>query len=141
MSSPFNVFRQERVFKRRGQGTYLNGRFYESDFTYFRAPVSLQPMTGVEVQHLPEGRRDSGTLKCYTDLELVTVRDANPDILIAFGYEYELVEVQPWLNNLITHYKVMATKIGPAPKFIDEARIIVTGELRITAADEFRGVN
>lgn len=137
----FNVFRQQQFFKRPAKGTYQNGRYVTPDPEYFNAFVSLQPDAGLNVDYREEGRRDSGQLKCYTNFDVVTTSRANADILIAFGYEWELSEVSFWRNNLINHNKFKARKIGKAPEFIDDARIIVTGELRITAMDETRIVN
>lgn len=137
----FNIFRKEYIFKRPNAGVYQNGSFVTSSYNLFRAKVSIQPTSGLQVQYDESGRREQGELQCYTNFNVKTVSDANPDILIAFGYEWQLHQVNFWTNNIINHNAFLARKIGKAEDFIDETRIIVTGEIRITALDETRIVN
>jgi len=108
MSSPFDVFRQARVFKRNVTGQRIDGKWVE-DANPIDVPItaSLQPLRPQELQQLPEGRRTNQAFKMYTDTELKTVHNQNPDTIIIGSSEFEVYSVAPWQNNIINHYKAI----------------------------------
>ena len=108
-------FRQTLTVKRRSVGAYNNAGFYEvqSSNTTLTITASIQPITGSDLVLLPENRREEELLKLYTDTPLIGVEKGNPrncDIITIDGYDYEVVKVFPWKNNVIPHYKVVVAK-------------------------------
>lgn len=77
--------------------------------------ASIQPLTGEDLQELPEGRQSLNGYKLYTSFRIRTVTDVNPDQVEIFGQRYEVVQVFPWQNNvnfsIVNHYKYMTQKL------------------------------
>jgi hypothetical protein len=77
--------------------------------------ASIQPMSGEEMEMLPEGRHDQAGYKLYTSFRIRTVTDINPDQVEIFGERYEVVQVFPWQNNsnfnIVNHYKFLTLKL------------------------------
>lgn len=79
---------------------------------------SAQPLTGKEMETLPENRRNTSSYRVFTETELQTTNDATglkPDRLTLFGKLCEIIEVQPWQNGLINHYSCVASEIDDKP--------------------------
>ena len=88
----------------------VNGvwEFSETDGTF---SGSVQPLTGKELQFLPEGRRDIGLMKVYSNTPLsVSVEGSNTpgDIVIWAGRKWEIIRELVFANDLINHYKYIA---------------------------------
>lgn len=88
----------------------VNGvwEFSETDGTF---TGSVQPLTGKELQFLPEGRRDIGLMKVYSNTPLsVSVEGSNTpgDIVIWAGRKWEIIRELVFANDLINHYKYIA---------------------------------
>lgn len=106
------ILRSTFTIKRLTPGAYVNGFWVEGSSSTFNILATVQPVSGLEMQSLPEGRRESQAVKIYTSTQLRTIEDSkNPDILLAFGYEFEIATVEPWQSNLINHYKCIAYKL------------------------------
>jgi hypothetical protein len=101
------------MIRRKAPGQYVNGYWQEGAGELFQIKASVQPMRGTEMEMLPEGRRQSQAVKLYTNTQLQTVDDSNPDTLQAFGSSYEVLSVEPWQSNVLSHYKVTAVRVGP----------------------------
>lgn len=104
-------FRTQFTIQRKSNGKYCNGRWQEGEVTEFTIMASVQPLSGEEMQMLPEGRKDTQAVRIYTDTPLKTVSEDNPDILLYAGNSYEVTTVEPWQSNVISHYKCLAVKI------------------------------
>jgi hypothetical protein len=107
-------FRSPFTVRRKVAGSYVNGFWVEGSESSFVIQASVQPVRGLELESLPEARRDSQAVKIYTDTQLLTVApdgSTNPDILEAFGFDFEIIEVQPWQSNVISHYKCIGVKL------------------------------
>jgi len=79
---------------------------------------SAQPITGKEMETLPENRRNTSAYTVFTETELQTTNDATglkPDRLTLFGKVCEIIQVQPWQNGLINHYECIASEIDDKP--------------------------
>lgn len=113
MTSPFEIFRQPITLQRLSPGSYVNGLWVEGTLTTSTITASIQPLSGEELMSLPEERRVKKTYKIFTSSQLFTVRDRNknPDRLIIFGDTYEVYEVFPWLNNIISHYEAYVSRV------------------------------
>ena len=88
----------------------VNGvwEFSETDGTF---TGSVQPLTGKELQFLPEGRRDIGLMKVYSNTPLsVSVEGSNTpgDVVIWAGRKWEIIRQLVFANDLINHYKYIA---------------------------------
>lgn len=88
----------------------VNGvwEFIETDGTF---TGSVQPLTGKELQFLPEGRRDIGLMKVYSNTPLsVSVEGSNTpgDVVIWAGRKWEIIRELVFANDLINHYKYIA---------------------------------
>lgn len=104
-------FRTVFIVMRKTAGSYINGLWVEGTRSTFEIQASVQPLTGKEMEMLPEGRRNSQAVKIYTRTMLNTVNDANPDILLAFGSQFEIQTVEPWQSNVINHFKCIGIKL------------------------------
>jgi len=98
--------------RRLGSGTYVDGTWKaEAENAPFTIRASVQPLKPKEMETLPEGRRNSQAYRIYTDVELHTVRDQNPDRVELFGEEFEILSVEVWQNQVIPHFKAVAVKL------------------------------
>lgn len=80
----------------------------------FVATLSVQPVTQKQLQQLPEGMRNSGTVRVFSDTELLTVsasecRVADRFILDDTTYQIQLVE--DW-NKTAGYFACFATRVG-----------------------------
>lgn len=76
---------------------------------------SVQPVSGKDTQFLPEGRRDTGLVKVYSNTALsVSIEGENKpgDIVIWCGKKWEIIQELSYQNDLINHYKYLAAYIG-----------------------------
>jgi hypothetical protein len=133
-------FRSPFIVTRKEPGTFVNGDWVEGDYIAFVIQASVQPVKGSEMEMLPEGRRNSQAVKIYTSTKLNTVEEANPDLLQAFGSDFEIFSVEPWQSNVINHYKCIGMKVGPQT-VPDNARVMPDGSIRVTADDDIRVFN
>lgn len=77
-----------------------------------RVRASVQPMAAKEIQFLPEGMRNQGTVAVYTKAELFTLKTSECDLPDQFDYRgvrYEVYSVEDWLD-LGGYYKVIAVR-------------------------------
>lgn len=108
-----NIFRRPFVVTRFNPGSYVNGAWAEGTSSQITISASVQPVAGIDLELLPEGRRTSMSVKIYTDVALQTATSTtNPDVLHAFGHEFEITSVMPWQSNVISHYKCIGVKKG-----------------------------
>jgi len=82
----------------------------------FTIKASLQPMTGEDLEALPEGKRAEAGYWIFTSTKLKTVQtdgsDQNPDIVVIFEEEFEAVTLKRWRNNIINHYQVGVVRVA-----------------------------
>lgn len=103
------LFPRTIIYKHR-TAELVNGvwEFSETDGTF---TGSVQPLTGKELQFLPEGRRDIGLMKVYSNTPLsVSVEGSNTpgDVVIWSGRKWEIIRELVFANDLINHYKYIA---------------------------------
>lgn len=133
-------FRSPFIITRKEPGAYNNGEWVEGAYTAAVINASVQPVRGLEMEMLPEGRRNTQSVKIYTNVKLNTVEDKNPDHLQAFGYDFEILSVEPWASNVINHYKCIGVKVG-LQTVPNNARVMPDGSIRVTADDDIRVFN
>lgn len=74
--------------------------------------ASVQPVTGRELEVLPEGLRSKAVVKIYSNVELVPLRDGQKsDILEWRGQSYEISMKADYQSDVINHFKYYATKV------------------------------
>jgi len=87
----------------------------EDSPTIIPTTASIQPVTGEDMDELPEGRQLLSGYKLYTSFRIRTVTDVNPDQVEIFGKRYEVVQVFPWQNNInfgiVNHYKYLTQQL------------------------------
>lgn len=88
----------------------VNGRWNtsEAEGTFVG---SVQPVNGKDLQFLPEGRRDIGMVKVYSNTALaVSAEGSNTpgDIVLLAGKKWEVIRELVYANDLINHYKYIA---------------------------------
>lgn len=118
MTSSFRqILRVERQIR---DGSYVDGEYVfnrdeEGSIETFGISASKHPLSGKEMQALPEGRREKGAFAIITEFRLRTADvelKKNPDIVNIEDEWYEVFSVQPWQNNVISHYRAVVTKVG-----------------------------
>lgn len=97
-------------------GTRVNGKWasVETPATFIG---SIQPASGKDVALLPEGRRDKGSVKIYSNEPLkVSLEGSNTsgDIVLWQERRWEIITAIPNQNSLIPHYKYLAVEAGAA---------------------------
>lgn len=78
---------------------------------------SVQPAVGKDTELLPEGRRDKGSVKIYSNTPLqvsLEGSDSSGDIVVWQDRKWEIVTALPNQNGLIPHYKYLAADAGSA---------------------------
>lgn len=130
-------FRSPFLVRRKGVGSFVNGEWVKGSDTVFTIQASVQPLKGLEMEMLPEGRRNSQSVRIYTSTKLNTVEEANPDFLQAFGFDFEILSVEPWQSNVINHYKCIGVKTG-IQTVPEDARVTANGDIRVTADEDVR---
>ena len=119
MTSPFEIFRTPITLRRYSAGSLVNGRWVQGTPTDSTITASIQPVTGEEMQSLPEGRRDSEHYKMFTSTLIETVQgsgtDLNADRVLFFSKEFEVYRVEPWQNNsnfgVVNHYAYIVARV------------------------------
>jgi hypothetical protein len=59
------------IIVRPGTGTYTKGHFVPASDTVIRIAANVQPVNGEELLLLPEGNRKRGTIKIYSETEII----------------------------------------------------------------------
>lgn len=95
-----------------GSGSYnTSGEWTGEASASFSIKCSLQPTSRNDLQSLPEERRNRKSFTVFTDVALQMVvtgaTGTNPDQTTIDGEKYECVNVEPWRNNVLNHYKAI----------------------------------
>lgn len=92
--------------KRTSGGEYVDGIWQSTGDENLEVKGSVQPLTGREIQRIPEGRRNTERKKIYTgDLLQPGESDTlkNADEITIDGDIFQVETVEPWNG----HYKAM----------------------------------
>jgi len=92
---------------------YVDGLFDDGTSSTFDIVISAQPLTGRELQILPEGERTRRYMKGYTATRLYTASQSSAskaDRLVFDSTTFEVQAVEVW-NGDLTHYKVMLAEV------------------------------
>lgn len=94
---------------RRAASTYSNGVRVAGSTSTLSITASVQPVTGRELERLPEGMRTTEVVKLYTTTALRTADSGDPDHISIDGETYEVQLVERWTAK--GYYKIMALKV------------------------------
>ena len=101
-----------RLVKRQQDGQFVNGRWVPGAPVELIIEMSAQPVSGVELEFLPEARRTKQTLKFYSAKELIPQNQNGTGDVIVMAYgEFEVVSCEPYQSGLINHYKSLGQKL------------------------------
>jgi hypothetical protein len=111
-----SLFKSVPIIRRRKiGGGYVRGRWVpgEPDNMDFRG--TWQPASGKTLELLPEGKRSREVFKCFASLSLDFTSadahgDAEADLIIWQGKEYEVTTAAQWNNGLIPHWELLCTR-------------------------------
>ena len=95
-------------------GSWTKGIYAPGTSSPIQFTASVQPLSGREKLTLPEGAREKAEYRLYTSFELQTLNEKavkSADRVTLFGKLYEIIRVEPWQNNIIPHYKAIASLI------------------------------
>jgi hypothetical protein len=107
-------FRKARTGTRYDAPTSVKGIFTPGASTVLNFTASVQPVTGDDLNSLPEGLRENGAYILYTDFELRTGNQTTKepaDIVNLFNKKYKVVLLEPWQNDVINHYKAIVSEV------------------------------
>jgi len=110
----FGVFRKPVTIKRKSPGAYVDGFWQAGGESTLTIQASVQPAGERDVQLLPEGRRDAGAFRLFTDAVLQVAQEGtgkNNDVAVLEGAEYEIMAEMPWQNGLIPHRAYVAARV------------------------------
>jgi hypothetical protein len=106
---------------RSAMGTRVAGRYIGGATTTIDIVASIKPITGRDLQDVPEGRRADETIKIFTAVPIFTVGPGGqPDVI---GYQPPgHAAVEPWTVITVrvcegfgeTHYEAIACR-APSP--------------------------
>ena len=108
-------FRKPVVGVRTDPGGYVDGGEIDGSITPLNFTSSVQPLSGNEQETLPEGYREGGAYRLYTDFKLRAVNQNTKDPgdkITLDGKDYLIIVVEPWQNNVIPHYKAIASEFN-----------------------------
>lgn len=95
-----------------GGGHYDDaGKFHGGDVESIGVWASVQPLSGRQVQLLPEGRRNDESLEIYTMQPVFaasTSRAQKADIIIWQERRFEVWSVKYWYDPSLGHYQTTA---------------------------------
>ena len=118
------IGRRTIALTRRNPGRYEGPVFIKGEVINLTIRGSVQPLSGREIEALPEGYRINGSYAIRTSSKIFT-----GDILSIHGEPHEVLKVQPWQNGLINHY-VASCSIVPFNN-----GTYTTGGMVLTTAD------
>lgn len=105
--------RQSLTGTRTEAGTLVKGRLTPGSTSAINFTASVQPISGDELLSLPEGIREEGMFKLYTDFALRSANQTTKepaDKINLFGKVYKVVFLEAWQNNIINHYKAIVSE-------------------------------
>jgi hypothetical protein len=105
-------FRKSVTVSRQAAGAFVNGVWVPGAVSTVTIQASVQPASAEDMQRLPEGRRQAGAVKLYTNDALLTEKDDQKADRITIGQgEYEVATADVWDNGIIPHNMYMCARV------------------------------
>jgi len=95
-----------------GSSTYVAGRRQAGSTSTFSIPAVVVPLSGMDLQRLPEGFQSQQTIAIYTTVELKTASSdtaQDADQLNYQGQQYQIENVEHWESG--NFWKSIAQRI------------------------------
>lgn len=106
------IFRKSVTVKRRAAGSYVAGVWTPGALTTTAIQASVQPASAEDMQRLPEGQRQTGAVRIYTNDALRTATGTQEaDIVVTEQGDYEVSVAEAWSNGLIPHNFYLCTRV------------------------------
>lgn len=107
------------AISRQSAGSYVRGVWVEGTTTEVEVEVNIQPVKPHEVQMMPESDRTREWYKVYCADELRTKQEGDgghgADTFEWQGHTYEIMKVQNYAMDILSHHKAWAARRGPTP--------------------------
>jgi hypothetical protein len=107
LNSSFSEFLQTATLSRPGTVTFTNGYATTGSPSVSTIKVCRQPITGKDLQRLPEGDRTGDLISCWTDTEARLA-----DTLTVGSESYRVLHCEFWANLGETYYKILGVRYG-----------------------------
>lgn len=108
--------KQYKVTRQRKDGAYINGRWAPTgNLETLQITASVQPLSGDELQMLPEGERTAETKRLYTTTKLNSLNESeqmNADIITIDGSSWEVHKAEAWSPNILDHNKYLIVRMN-----------------------------
>lgn len=103
------------VRRRKTGGEYVKGQWVAGVPNDISFHGSWQPASGKMLELLPQGKRSREVFKCFAPLAVEFSSadahgDAEADIIVWEGKEYEVTTAAKWNNGLIPHWELLCTR-------------------------------
>lgn len=97
-------------------GGYMNGYWQAGTPVTDAITCSIQPMTGRDLQVLPEGQRADEVQVFYSTSELRTrePQQWDADTLLFAGVTWRVIRVKTWAALGATYYRALVAKVTPS---------------------------
>jgi hypothetical protein len=98
----------------RRSGSYTNGRWVQTGETETTLEIAIQPLSGKELDNVPEGRREKDNIKLFSLSELLGVdplTGRQPDQVLYDSKRYELYKTKRWDVLGTTYYWALASEV------------------------------
>jgi hypothetical protein len=103
------------IRRRKTGGDYVRGQWVSGKPGDEAFKGTWQPASGKMLELLPEGKRSREVFKCFApfamDFTSADARgDAEADLIVWQGKEYEVTTAAQWDNGLIPHWELLCTR-------------------------------
>ena len=103
------------VRRRKAGGEYVRGQWVQGVPSDDPFQGSWQPASGKTLELLPQGKRSREVFKCFAPIGMDFTSadahgDAEADIIIWEGKEYEVTSAAKWNNGLLPHWELLCTR-------------------------------
>jgi hypothetical protein len=109
---PSRLFKRELQVIRYAEGSLVEYQWIDGAEETFTIWASVQPTPAEILMTLPEGYRTRSLKTLYTNTKLNTsvTNETSPDIVIIDNEKYVVIQVAPWNNTKISHWKITVAK-------------------------------
>ena len=105
-------FRRPVTVTRQAAGGYVAGVWVPGNPFTVTIQASVQPATAEDMQRLPEGRRQTGAVKIYTNSNLMAeIGTQKADRVTLPTGEYEVAQADHWQNGVLPHNVYLCARV------------------------------
>jgi len=104
---PYTVVRRSGIQHNAATGYFSDGTPADIPIT-----ASVQPAPGDVRKNVPEGYDTDSTFVLFTSTELITATEGGDtqDQITLFGQVYDVIQVDKWQNDVISHYRCVVAR-------------------------------